>query len=785
MKKRMLKILSTLLLFVLTVGSVCPVVYADAAAVQDVTEQLEAIDTLQQMQNKRSLYTVKNSHYDTTTTNASIAEEHNTARSGYETYVSEMFAKRVAAKNAYNALSSEEKAQIDPALAAKLDEELSTVFTTKTYAVTPRNDAYTFEAVKDFGLGYEVSNHMVAGNIPQTFILVDTSDGKTEWTPNGRYVYGESNYNVTYCCDVETPLAYSSDYKRINLEDSGYYGAIASQHIRAILQNSYPYVSLDEMKANLKAGGLKADFVDSLTRADVIAATQLAVWAYANSNCFAEEAPAYFATVDVTKNQGKYFTAIHDYTNECWDWLPGSRQRTYDARAEYRVNNLAYYLCNLEGISPADDQVVISDVEVTRAELMPGTDDTYRVGMYVYLNNGGTASDNIKMTVTSYHTNEDGSTSITAQSNQTVEGRDKIEMSIKVKAKDTIKVVVEGTQTIAKGVYFYEPEGGRDVSQCLVGVAEGKTNVKAEEEFVFAENVDSQGLRIYKTAQGTGLPLSDIVFTIYNVNPTEGETLNTTPTAEEVEKYAVEANKVDSVTTDATGYASIALENGTYLVVEEANEKVVAPVNPFYISIPMNVEEGTGDGTTSVKTVSIVSVYPKNEPVIPPEVPPVIPPPGTVTGSFEILKYDSTDENKVLEGAKFELYRPATPEDTNAETILCEGKQYAAVPVKVDDKKVVLETDANGKAFSPELACGMYFLVETTAPAGYNLLDEAVSVMVASNEMTSTTVVKIANDAGSMLPETGGSGTKLLVGLGSFLTIIAIVLLVCRERMAE
>lgn len=38
-----------------------------------------------------------------------------------------------------------------------------------------------FEAVKgNTGFAYEVSNHMVSGNIPQTFILVDTSNGETE-----------------------------------------------------------------------------------------------------------------------------------------------------------------------------------------------------------------------------------------------------------------------------------------------------------------------------------------------------------------------------------------------------------------------------------------------------------------------------------------------------------------------------------------------------------------------------------------------------------------------------
>ena len=149
-------------------------------------------------------------------------------------------------------MSDAKKAAIDATLVAKLSNELATEFKSGTYAVTPSDNEYVFEAVKGgTGYGYEISNHMVSGEIPQTFILVNTSDGATSWTPNGKYAYGESNYEVTYCCDVETPLAYATDYKRINLEDSNYYGKLASEHIRAILQNSYPYVTLEEMKEGL------------------------------------------------------------------------------------------------------------------------------------------------------------------------------------------------------------------------------------------------------------------------------------------------------------------------------------------------------------------------------------------------------------------------------------------------------------------------------------------------------------------------------------------------------
>lgn len=751
-------------------------------AVQSVIEQLEAIDSLQTMQNERNSYTV-NSRYNVNTADTTIITAHETARTGYESYVSEMFAARLAAQQAYNALSDVQKTQIDSDLVAKLDDELSTVFNSGTSSVSPREDEFSFEAVHaEFGYAYEVSNHMVSGNIPQTFILVDTSNGSTTWTPSGKYVYGESNYDVTYCCDVETGLEYGSDYKRINLEDSNYYGASAARHIRAILQNSYPYVSINDMKDRLRAGGLDSEFVADLTRADIIAAVQMAVWTYANSNESAADGLGYFASIDIPRNTGTYFTPLHDYTNETWEWYPGKKLTSYDARAAYRVNNLAYYLCNLPGVEASNDQIVISDVKVTRADLIAEEENIYNVGLHVYLNKGGRTGDNITITASSYTLDSGvatGSTSISVADDSCYT------MYVRAKYGDTIEVVVEGTQNLSKGVYFYEPEDGRDVSQCLVGVAEGKTHVKAEMSFVLQPDVEEQGLRIYKTENGTGLPISDIVFNIYKVLPADGESLSEKPTAEAIDLYATTENLVETVTTDSTGYASISTDEGTYLIIEEENCKVKEPVEPFYIQIPMTVNS-TSRGGTTVGTFDIVSIYPKNELVETSEEPPITPPtPEQVTGSFEILKHDILDKSLVLENAQFEVYRAATEADTDPSIVICDGVQYAVVPVMVNGEKLVLTTDENGRAVSPELSCGTYFLVEIEAPKGYQLLDEAVSVTVISGTMTVSTTVEIPNQPGSLLPETGGIGTTWMLVIGSCLVVGAAILLVVKRRMSD
>ena len=72
---------------------------------------------------------------------------------------------------------------------------------------------------------------------------------------------------------------------------------------------------------------MSESFVNSLNRSDLISAVQMAVWTYANAWDGAKDGLSYFASVDIPRNSGIYFTALHDYTCELWDWLPGKRQR--------------------------------------------------------------------------------------------------------------------------------------------------------------------------------------------------------------------------------------------------------------------------------------------------------------------------------------------------------------------------------------------------------------------------------------------------------------------------
>ena len=70
--------------------------------VTDVINQLESIDTLQEMQDKRNEYQANVGHYDLLTTDTAVITAHETARSEYEEYVKLMFAARLAAQQSYD-----------------------------------------------------------------------------------------------------------------------------------------------------------------------------------------------------------------------------------------------------------------------------------------------------------------------------------------------------------------------------------------------------------------------------------------------------------------------------------------------------------------------------------------------------------------------------------------------------------------------------------------------------------------------------------------------------------
>ena len=94
--------------------------------------------------------------------------------------------------------------------------------------------------------------------------------------------------------------------------------------------------------------------------------------------------------------------------------------------------------------------------------------------------------------------------------------------------------------------------------------------------------------------------------------------------------------------------------------------------------------------------------------------------------------------------------------------------------------------NSEGKATVDGLAGKNYWLEETKAPNGYNMLTERQVVTFNDNDTPATddfAAVTVENHAGSELPSTGGMGTTVIYIVGGVLVAGAAVLLVTRRRM--
>lgn len=155
----------------------------------------------------------------------------------------------------------------------------------------------------------------------------------------------------------------------------------------------------------------------------------------------------------------------------------------------------------------------------------------------------------------------------------------------------------------------------------------------------------------------------------------------------------------------------------------------------------------------------------------------------TYNYKINIDKVDDADTTKKLAGAKFVL-------KSGNNFYKVDNATGAVTFVENQADATVVTTDANGAASFEGLKAGTYTLVETEAPAGYNLAaDTTVTLPEVTTKLTETTSLTVASQVkdktGSVLPSTGGIGTTMFYIVGSVLVIGAAVVLISKRRMAR
>ena len=157
-----------------------------------------------------------------------------------------------------------------------------------------------------------------------------------------------------------------------------------------------------------------------------------------------------------------------------------------------------------------------------------------------------------------------------------------------------------------------------------------------------------------------------------------------------------------------------------------------------------------------------------------------------------VFKYCLKDnDEKGLEGANFVLSKSNDGSDPIALMDLGSGN-YRVAKEGETSSITTITTLNTGKFNIKGLDSDTYYLVETDAPAGYNKLSEPVEFTIDAEGIIAKEVelegeeedfIKILNQAGSLLPGTGGIGTTIFYTAGALLVIAGVVVLVTRKRM--
>lgn len=231
----------------------------------------------------------------------------------------------------------------------------------------------------------------------------------------------------------------------------------------------------------------------------------------------------------------------------------------------------------------------------------------------------------------------------------------------------------------------------------------------------------------------------------------------------------------DVVTTD---YTLTPTTNGFTLVLPETYVSTLTKGTTIMVTYNATLNKDAvidGDGNTNEVKLG----YGNHQNTVPSKV-------TTKSYQFDLVKVDG-NTNKLLDGAEFELADGETKlsfvkDDDGNYRVAAAGEKGTTTTITVK----------NGKVNIYGLAGKTYTLTETKAPDGYNKLVTPETVNLTDGSKASATIenetyvdggVVVKNNAGTVLPSTGGMGTTLFYVIGGGLMMAAVVLLVTKKRM--
>ena len=434
---------------------------------------------------------------------------------------------------------------------------------------------------------------------------------------------GEIYY--AYCVDKDTRIQKNHDYSRVNVEDSDYYSESDAKQIRAIVRNSYPFQSLEYMQETFN--------IPTLTKGEAIDAIQFAIWNYANSY------------------QGDLVNGSNENVKNLYNQLislPAAEQITTIAEINFLEPSAIF---NGESY----------DVDFAYKVTGKNVDGTTVSGDYSF------EEDLVVQygaTIEEAGVDENGYTHIIVKN---------------LPSKTTVNLTVNATQDLGRDVYFYDPEGGRNASQSLIGIHEGNTNISKSISFtteavseIVIKKVDSDNNE--KLLQGAEFTITSIDkgYTVTVVTDENGLALVKLPLGKYTitetkapEGYAIiEEVKTIDVTGEVTEATVFVFENkriiGSVVITKVDKDNKNALAGAEFIIKNENGEEvarGKTDETGVVKFTELpYGKYTYQE---------VIAPKGYVLDSKEYsfaITIDNEEVNITVENEKIEKEPKPTPQ---------------------------------------------------------------------------------------------------------------------------
>lgn len=263
----------------------------------------------------------------------------------------------------------------------------------------------------------------------------------------------------------------------------------------------------------------------------------------------------------------------------------------------------------------------------------------------------------------------------------------------------------------------------------------------------------------------------------------DGLTIDTDSITVKIDGTAVDAAAYDLDTTATAAYTfKLSVRTAQYAASWSANGAKQLVIT---YTATLNDDDTTEVNTAETNTVTFdYSFYPYVENTHNQKTDSV----DVTTFAIKIDKFVDGNEASKLADAKFDLYRVATQEEIDAGLSVTiphtriDGILLEANKVTGADGYVVFEKyEANGDRYD-------YYLVETAAPSGYNLLTEAKKVNFTDGDVAATDgvyTVKVPNKSGITLPTTGGMGTVIFTVIGIVLMGAAVILLVVSRKKSK